>query len=606
MLDDQAPGVDGESPKVSGGSRLRGTSGRWLIAGAVVVAVPVLVYGAGLAASAGTIPSGTTVAGVSIGGLDQSAATQVLATQVAPRAEEPLQVSADSKQTTAVPAKAGIALDVGATVDAAAAKGRAPWDVAAGLVGNAGPVEPVLTVDASALSRSVTIVGKRLDLPMRDGGIKFVGTEAVKVAPVAGRAVDQQAFRAVLTSAALSEDRVVAAPLAVERPDITQADVDAAMRTIAKPVLSGPVTVRVSEAGAAAVQSVRVPVATFLPYVRVRSNEGELELAVNGPALRNELGEKLGDLEKPARDATFRISGGRPVVVPSTTGRSVSSQELAEAFAVAAVDDGARLAKVRLVKSNPTLTTAKAKQLGVKERLSGFTQNFPYAAYRYQNIGEAAKRINGTLLLPGETFSMNDIAKERTLANGYTSGFVITDGRLTEDLGGGVSTITTAVWDAAFFAGLERVEQRAHSFFISRYKPGLEATVSWGNLDLRFRNNTGNAVFITAERGRTFVNVSMYGTKKGEVTAEFGPRTNVKPFKKVYDGSSTCTPQTGVNGFTIVVTRVFKEGGEVVKRQPLRTTYRPAANVLCRAAPTPKATTTPKPTSSPKASPKPA
>jgi vancomycin resistance protein YoaR len=160
------------------------------------------------------------------------------------------------------------------------------------------------------------------------------------------------------------------------------------------------------------------------------------------------------------------------------------------------------------------------------------------------------------------------------------------------------------MWHTAFFAGLERIEQRAHSFYISRYQAGLEATVSWGNIDLRFKNDSGNGVFITAERGRTFVTVTMWGTKKYDIEDVSSPRTNVKPFGKIFDSSATCTPQQGVEGFTIVVTRVFKVDGVEVKREPLRTTYRPAANVVCRPAPqpaaSPKPTTSPKPTSTPK------
>jgi vancomycin resistance protein YoaR len=258
-----------------------------------------------------------------------------------------------------------------------------------------------------------------------------------------------------------------------------------------------------------------------------------------------------------------------------------------------------------LTASTPEITTAQARALGVVEKMATFTQSFPYAPYRFQNIGQAAERVNGTLLLPGDVFSMNDTVLERTPENGYTTGFVIKDGRLTEDLGGGVSTITTAVWNTAFFAGLERIEQRAHSFYISRYQAGLEATVSWGNLDLKFRNDSGNGVFITSERGRNFVTVTMWGTKKYDIDDESSPRTNVKPFGTVYDGRDTCTPQQGVQGFTIVVTRVFTLDGVEVKREPLRTTYRPAANVICR--PAPKPPTTPAPTSSPKttSSPKP-
>ena len=115
-----------------------------------------------------------------------------------------------------------------------------------------------------------------------------------------------------------------------------------------------------------------------------------------------------------------------------------------------------------------------------------------------QNIGQAARSINGTLLLPGETFSLNKTLGERTVANGYTKGFVVGPGGVfKEDLGGGVSTSATTTWTAAFYAGLQRVHTQAHSIWISRYRAGLEATVAWGSFDMSFKNDTPHAVYIT-------------------------------------------------------------------------------------------------------------
>jgi len=161
------------------------------------------------------------------------------------------------------------------------------------------------------------------------------------------------------------------------------------------------------------------------------------------------------------------------------------------------------------------------------------------------------------------------------------------------------------MWHAAFFAGLERVEQRAHSFYIARYRAGLEATVAWGSLDLRFTNDSPNGVFITSQSGSNFITVTMYGTKRYDVTAEAGPRTNPKPFRTLTDTSATCTPQSGVNGFRIVVTRVFKVNGKEVKREPLTTRYNPANDVTCKKPVRPSSTPTPRPTPNPAAPPRP-
>jgi vancomycin resistance protein YoaR len=178
---------------------------------------------------------------------------------------------------------------------------------------------------------------------------------------------------------------------------------------------------------------------------------------------------------------------------------------------------------------------------------------------------------------------MNDTILERTEANGYTVGFVVGEGGVfDEQLGGGVSTATTTVWTGAFYAGMERVQTVAHSIYISRYKPGLEATVAWGLFDMKFRNDTPNGVFITASTTNGSMTVSFWGTKQYEkIEAEYGKRTNIVPFSTVYDSSDKCLGQGGVDGFTIVVDRVFYKDGKEVKREPITTRYKPAPEVIC-------------------------
>lgn len=122
--------------------------------------------------------------------------------------------------------------------------------------------------------------------------------------------------------------------------------------------------------------------------------------------------------------------------------------------------------------------------------------------------------MNCTLLMPGETFSLNDVIKERTEKNGYTEGFVVgAGGVFDEQPGGGVSTAATTAWTVAFYAGMERVQTVAHSIYISRYKPGLEATVAWGIFDMKFRNDTPNAVFITSGITNGSVTVSLWAPR---------------------------------------------------------------------------------------------
>ena len=115
----------------------------------------------------------------------------------------------------------------------------------------------------------------------------------------------------------------------------------------------------------------------------------------------------------------------------------------------------------------------------MKEKVSDFVTYFPYAEYRNINQGRAAELIDGTLVRPGETFSFNGTVGERTEENGFTTGFIISNGVFAEELGGGVSQVVTTTYNAAFFAGMDDVTHTPHSFYIDRYPLGREATVAW-------------------------------------------------------------------------------------------------------------------------------
>jgi hypothetical protein len=222
-------------------------------------------------------------------------------------------------------------------------------------------------------------------------------------------------------------------------------------------------------------------------------------------------------------------------------------------------------------------------EMGIRTLLGTFTQEFDEAEYRTINVGRSAELLNGTLLAPGEIFSMNSTIKQRTTENGYVEGIVIGPGGvLAMSYGGGVSITTAATWGAAFFAGLEPIEQQAHTIWIDRYTPGLEATVSWGSLDLRFRNTTASNILISAKANENSVTVSIWGTPVyDEITATFGEREVFSGFSVMEQSGEGCVPQEGQPGFRITVTRDFWRDDAVVKSEDFVTTYQPSTEVTC-------------------------
>ena len=89
----------------------------------------------------------------------------------------------------------------------------------------------------------------------------------------------------------------------------------------------------------------------------------------------------------------------------------------------------------------------------------------------------------------GETFSLNGATEPRNESNGYVEAGIISEGHASRGVGGGVSQVATTLYNAAYFAGMTDVTHKPHSFYISRYPPGREATVFEGAIDMKFRND---------------------------------------------------------------------------------------------------------------------
>jgi vancomycin resistance protein YoaR len=224
------------------------------------------------------------------------------------------------------------------------------------------------------------------------------------------------------------------------------------------------------------------------------------------------------------------------------------------------------------------------------EQVSSFTTRFTAGEPRVVNIGRAAALLDGTVLGPGQTFSMNAALGERTVDRGFVPAPMIFGGRLVDSVGGGISQVATAVYNAAFFAGLEDVEHEPHSFYIDRYPIGREATVVWGALDLRFKNDTPHGILIeswinpSTSSSYGQMNVRMYSTKYWDISAGVSDRYDFTKEKTRYLTGKNCVPNDGYQGFDIDVYRYFRRVGsdQVVRKETMHTTYTPSDTVICR------------------------
>ncbi|MEV5432642.1 VanW family protein [Streptomyces sp. NPDC052701] len=562
--------------------RIRSVPPLALAGGALTVGVGGL-YLAGLLLTGGEIETGTTVRGVDIGGLSRAEATRKLEERLVAAGPRKLAVKVGDRTGTVDPRQAGIAFDVRRTLDRAARTGTDPVGVIGGLFRSGGAIEPAVRVDEDKARAVLGKLAKSLDQKVRNGAVAFARGRVEETAPRTGYALDVDAAVAPLRAAFLrgGADPVTVLPARRTDPEVTAREVRRAVRDFAGPAMSAPVTLTAEG------RRFTIGPAVLGEYLTMRPDSaGTLVPKLDAKGLRAApaVARPLAGVTTTSRNATLRLDGDKVVVASAgRVGVQVTDEALGEAVLPLLTRTGtARTGEVATRRTLPELTGDNAARLGLTEKMSSFTVRFEPAPYRTKNIGRAVELINGSLVMPGETWSFNRTVGERTEANGFVEGVMILDDQFTKAPGGGVSAVATTVFNAMFFAGVEPVEYGAHSFYIERYPEGREATVAWGSLDLRFANDSGKALYIQAESTDTSVTVTFLGTRKyDEIRSVKGPRTRVKqPAKRTGTGEQ-CVPQTPLEGFDVTVERVFLDDGREVRREPFRTRYTPRDEITC-------------------------
>ncbi|MFN2557217.1 MAG: VanW family protein [Nitriliruptorales bacterium] len=271
-------------------------------------------------------------------------------------------------------------------------------------------------------------------------------------------------------------------------------------------------------------------------------------------------------LSPPARfdskgDATWTPQPAQVRLVPSASGVRLDPK-LTEAQLERLLLEGRRRAELEVEVVHPELPTQQAQGLGITQLIGSFTTHHQCCQPRVRNIHLIADMVRGAVIRPGETFSVNAHVGRRTRGKGFVEDAVIIKGELQDALGGGVSQFATTAYNAAFFAGLPIVESKAHSLYISRYPMGREATLNYGGIDLKFRNDTSHGVLVHTSYTATSITVSLYGNNGGRtVTAQLGQPYN---FRIGPDGK---------RGFDVDYFRIVDYGGGRSNRQRFVTRY---------------------------------
>ncbi|RZS43586.1 vancomycin resistance protein YoaR [Herbihabitans rhizosphaerae] len=335
------------------------------------------------------------------------------------------------------------------------------------------------------------------------------------------------------------------------------------------------------------------------PWTRVRSLFTTTEVSpvlsrADGAALVNVLGPQVLPTERPASDARLRFADGRPSVEPSVAGRRVDWDRLAAALPEVLARPRDRVVELAYRTVPPAVGTEQVTALGVNEVIGEFTTK-GFARDSGVNIRVVAEKVNGAVLPPGGTFSLNGFTGPRGRAQGYVEAGVIEEGVPARAVGGGISQFATTMYNASYFAAMTDVEHKEHSYYISRYPMGREATVFQNPngssvIDLKFRNDNPTAVAIQTIWTPATITVKLWGTKRYTIESVNGGRygstgapTTIKP------PGESCRASKGQSGFSTSDTQIVRDlTGKEIRRTPRTVVYNPVPAIRCQAEkPTP-------------------
>ena len=240
----------------------------------------------------------------------------------------------------------------------------------------------------------------------------------------------------------------------------------------------------------------------------------------------------------------------------------------------------------------PKKTISNLGEEAFPELLSTYTTRYDASNYnRSNNLSIAANKINGTVLMPGETFSYNKVVGARTIEAGYKEAGAYAGGVVVQSVGGGICQISSTVYNTALLANLEIVDRSNHQFETSYVAASRDATVSWGYLDFKFKNNRTYPIKITASAKNGVAKVSIYGIKEEteyEVVIQSRILSYIPYSVKYIEDSSLAqgkevVEQSGHNGCKSEAYRILKLNGQVVSKTLLsRDTYDPMQRIVRR------------------------
>jgi vancomycin resistance protein YoaR len=537
-------------------SKRRGVAGPIII----ICAIIAVLVAADFWLSSGKIHRGVEVGNVSLGGMTPAEARQTVEDHVMGPLEE-IEFSGPenfSRKATDM----GVSFNVARTVNQAYAVGREgnvldrlSQRLRASFGG--ATIPPDIDFRPEMARAQVQEIATQVNHQPKEADVKIYGSEVEVSKSRDGYELNPAATMTSIDGAIDDMSGKVSLEGEVLEPAVTTPEAETAAKK-ARGALSEPLEIKAQNGESWTIQPDKLG-----PALEVTKQNGNIDVGLNPDRMDGALTSVYDGLTIKTVDASYGFdSDGDVIVKPAHFGRKVESEKLIDDIE-GGIFEGKREYQVSTTVDKPEHTTAGLQAKKPTELLGSYHTNYTATSDKTQarvnNLNTASHAISGTFLAPGETFSMNDTVSGLD----YESGHVIVDGATSNALGGGLCQVTSTLYNAALYAGLDIVERNPHATQLPYIRPGMDATVWFGDqygnneLDMKFKNTTDGYILLQEYvADDNYIYAQVYG-----VPDNVQVRMSSEP---VYTGSSA-------SEWTTYYTK--RENGKVVDREHWNTSY---------------------------------
>ena len=571
---------------------VHGHPSRGMLACVIGAGLLVLIWGGAAVATTQHVFSGTVVSGVDVGGMSPDEARQTVDDRVATMLAQPVTLTVGDLTDTLVPADSGVSVDADATVDQLVGPTINPVTIIQRLRGI--DVNAVTSVDADELTIALNSRLDTLAVGTADAVVTLDGTTPVVTPGSTGTGLNVAASVMTLSTRWPLGLQTIALTDGVAEPAITDADARSFVDSVLTPLLCGDLTITAAgtdaERTATGTQLVLTP-AQIAALTTIDTTDGKLSAVLDSQGLHDAIIASMGRIETQAVNAGWTIDGSatgaasaRPQFVQPVSGEGIDMDALTRGLLDASASGSTpadRAVALPMTVLEPEIDMPES-DWGITEVVGEYSTPFTSQYGRDQNLIRGAEQMNNQVVMPGQTFSVEEALGPVDYDHGFTDAGVVSNGEHVDALGGGLSQIGTTMFNVGFEAGMDDVEHHPHSYYFDRYPAGREATIWTGQKDVKFANSTPYAALIQSWVSDGEVHARIWSTHYYDVSITDSGRYNNRPIQTVTRSGAGCEAYSGGNpGFDIEVTRTRKAPDKTVPDDVLTTTYDADNNIQC-------------------------